>query len=702
MSTGSSSLHEKLSSHFKDATHTEYWHYLAKNRLEESIYLNQRSMQERVDSIRKKLGTCSFDCQAAYGWTPLHVAVLSNNKAAVNFFLEQGAKVDIPDENGKTAMGYADRFPKLMDLFSKSQQVKQITVTNLVTMKKVLPKMDQGFSKKINNYHFLDADLKDPNRYKLPFTFPAADFSTVEQVLRKLVPSAVSLPSSFVYQEGTNDFGVELQHLLFSDPHKSLNLKFDHLFQDISGIADREGFQLTLTTGDYYPRDSFIRIGNFVTTFVLPNSKEFIHQSIEKAMSKAAYFGESASFCARVKCLTAVYIGTSVGKIYHQGVEQFSSFKRSTFPVYIEGGNLFTLTNKTGKRKILIGKDHLAQIHANLRLDKYFDLYPPAPLDFSLSDKEIRKFAEEMYAMGLLRLSIGKEKKSGYISRSMMEEVLPDFNSTKDVERLTFRKLAIEKGLTPFSLEEKDIEEARPLVEKYVAQRKAMKEALAKEFEVMPEDLHFIPQLAYHLDVFLQPGPKGSIFLQDFSLCKNILEQLNNIDTFFSLCLGPDDRFMLARYLASAEKLEKELGPLLIEARNELEKAGFIVIPTPGIFFDLHEKKDDRTYHLNFLNAITGWSEKQKHYFYVATGASVGTHLGALLMKLFERFLEQYETNSKIYFVGENPKKEGDFSQVMDLWNQTQSESEGLTLGPMAGAHCLSFEKAAKSHQHRA
>lgn len=697
MSVGSSDLQERLASHFKEPNYTEYWHYLAKNKLEESTYLNQRSMQERIDSIRKKLGVCSFDCRAAYGWTPLHVAVLSNNKAAVNYFLQQGAKVDIPDENGKMAMGYAACSSELMGLFSRNQRVKQITEANLVRVKKELPEMDQRFSKIINHYRFLDPDLKDPNRYKLSSPFPAGDFSTVERVLRKLLPPAVSLPSSFVYQEDTNDFGIELQHLLFSSPLKSLNFNFDHLFQDISDIADREGFQLT--TADFYPRDCFIRTRNFVKTFVLPNSKELLEQAIEKALSKAAYFGESGAFCARVKCLQG-YLGTSVGTIYHQNVGQFTSFKRSSFPAYIEGGNLFTLTNKTGRRKILIGKDHLAQIHANLRLEKYFDSHPPAPLNFSLSDEEIRKFAEEMYALGLLRLSIGQEKKSGYISPSMIAEVLSEFYDAKDVERLTFRKLAIEKGLTPFVLEEKDIEEARPLVEKYVAQRKALEEGLAKEFEVMPEDLHFIPQLAYHLDVFLQPGPKGSIFLQDFSLCKNILEQLNDIDTFLSLRLGPDDRFMLARYLASAKKLEKELGPLLIEARNELEKAGFIVIPTPGIFFDLHEKRDDRTYHLNFLNAITGWSEKQKHYFYVATGATVGTHLGAFLMKLFERFLEQYETNSKIYFVGENPKKEGDFSQVMDLWNQTQSESEGLTLGPMAGTHCLSFEKASKSHQH--
>ena len=115
----------------------------------------------------------------------------------------------------------------------------------------------------------------------------------------------------------------------------------------------------------------------------------------------------------------------------------------------------------------------------------------------------------------------------------------------------------------------------------------------------------------------------------------------------------------------------------------------------------MHQHYDykDETFHINFFNAITGWSEKQKHYFYIAAGTSVGTHLGSCLMEIFKMFLQQYDPHLAVHYAGENPDQKGDFSQTMECWNvmTDRSESKGA---PMAGLHCMSFEKEQKSRTH--
>src|ERR1700722_14844357 len=114
MSPISLTLQPNLASHFNKAAPEEFWHYISKKNLKESTYQNNNSVQQRMQKIREKLGKCSFDRQAAYGWTPLHVAVLSNNPAAIRFFLNQGAKIDIQDSEGKTLLEYASSSPDLM------------------------------------------------------------------------------------------------------------------------------------------------------------------------------------------------------------------------------------------------------------------------------------------------------------------------------------------------------------------------------------------------------------------------------------------------------------------------------------------------------------------------------------------------------------------------------------------------------------
>ena len=201
-------------------------------------------------------------------------------------------------------------------------------------------------------------------------------------------------------------------------------------------------------------------------------------------------------------------------------------------------------------------------------MSKYFD-GKELP-DVNLSDSEIEEVLEEMYSLGLFRIN----NKNGTISHTMIEKAMSDFQLLEEINPLSLKNIIIKNQLiTDFKSLRKDLnEDTSSIAKKYIAQKSMVKEYLANLFNVPKEDLHFIPQLSIHLDIFLQPGPKGSVFFQDFELCIKLLNELKA--NMFGLNLGLSDYFMLARYQLIAQKLQKELLPLINKTKEELKGAG--------------------------------------------------------------------------------------------------------------------------------
>jgi hypothetical protein len=143
------------------------------------------------------------------------------------------------------------------------------------------------------------------------------------------------------------------------------------------------------------------------------------------------------------------------------------------------------------------------------------------------------------------------------------------------------------------------------------------------------------------------------------------------------------------------ERLEKQTKPLINNIHNELKKAGMIVIPAPGNFFDVTPQwlsdnyKTVKTFNVNFLNSITGKSPKSD-FFWITTGAKVGDNLGIILMGCFQKFLNSYQKMA-VHYVGYDPKNPTDFSEGMLPWN---SQANG------SGPHCMSLELETSSYTH--
>jgi hypothetical protein len=306
---------------------------------------------------------------------------------------------------------------------------------------------------------------------------------------------------------------------------------------------------------------------------------------------------------------------------------------------------------------------------------------------------------EGMYAQGLLATGKGKEK--GFITQEEISKIIGQVDLQKEKDTLyplngnPYMNVAKELKLyVPLDLSATQKKNGIDIAAEYLSQIQFTKQIIAMSFSLKPEQMFFIPQLDYHLDIFLRPGPNGSIFVQDFSFCVKLLGEIANCETLSLTCL---DKAMLQRYINTAEKLDRELGPLCSKVKEILSKAGLCVIPAPGLFYDVSPDLLDSihpdealTFNLNFLNAITGWSSKTKSYYYLAMGAGVGDRLGSTLMRSFESFLKHSQADIEVGFLGYDPDNESDFSEGMRWYNRRSSR---------AGPHCFAFALETKAHK---
>lgn len=499
-------------------------------------------------------------------------------------------------------------------------------------------------------------------------------------ILEILAPKEKKI--EFQYRANSHDFGIQIEELLFTMPnnnkmkksYRDTGIKIDHYAKNLAVIAEKEGFKLTFSRYQFCVRDLLIRLPD--GSIVSPSTSEKATSACERAGSKAFIEKSSAAFCTSHTFFHG-HMGAGLKEISKGVTESKERFgHQNTLRFYMEGGNHYYATNAEGKQKLLMGEEHLAIAVNQMRLDKAFE--DPYINVASLTEKiekgltidKIRKGVQEMYSQGLLKSTEGAEK--GLISAQELKQVR------------TLEEAIEQKFYRPLTLSDAQILGCKKLVARYLAQKEIAKELMGKYFNVSEKDVHFIPQAGYHLDTFMRPGPNGSFFIQDYGCSIELLETIKKEAE--ELELKATDREILERYIQTAKQLQAEIGPLLASAVDELKKAGFLVIPTPGLFYD--SMSATKICNVNFLNAISGWSAKTGAFYYIAAGASVGDKLGKALMDGYTKFLQSHQKDLHVYFTGHNPQNPSDFTEAMSWWNRP---------GSQAGPHCFSLELKTKS-----
>lgn len=187
-----------------------------------------------------------------------------------------------------------------------------------------------------------------------------------------------------------------------------------------------------------------------------------------------------------------------------------------------------------------------------------------------------------MYAQGVLKI----DGETGFMDFEKIKKVF-DYVTDQKIDlsqnEYMYRKVAIEMGLLkPFPEEGPWIENHRAAVTNFFFQKHLTRKMRALKLLVEPEDIHFLPPIMYHLDTFLKPGPKHSVFIANFAFNCEIIQGL--LAGAEKRKLSEKDQNLLHRYLTSSQKIHQELSPLLMKVGKKIEKAGLKPVPMPGYF----------------------------------------------------------------------------------------------------------------------
>lgn len=511
----------------------------------------------------------------------------------------------------------------------------------------------------------------------------------------------------------TNDFGIQIERLRFGYPARTI------FGPDMEAVAKQLGFQLDYTIEEwFYPRDNFVRIEHQKSktgrTLILQPLSDTIQTSIHRVWESA-----------NSRNPNAVSGSASSMTLYHDAaindyMEMFPNDVPWKSPWYFEGGNLFYVSHPTdpNRNAVLMGEESLLMAVVNARREKFFDTDNKVQtvamfrkrvkeIEAGLTDDEVFKTAKEMYLLGLLKfkneersilLDMGttiKDAVNNAPQRKVSKEVREKELAASKEEYLKAVHLVADhrRGADTFAIPEVRKPWVKGVVAKFLAQKETIKLMFAYMFRTLDkiprvEDVIVIPQLDYHLDCFLKPGPGNIIFLQDYLLCRDMLLQI--LEYADALQLTEEDRKLVQDYIKEAERLAAKMEPLAAEVRKVLEAAGFNVIATPAAFSDSESK--EKPIHINLINAISGSSKNTGRYYYIVAGVTVGDNLGDAIMLMIRSFFKRYEID--VYFVGKTANAASTAACRMDFKAVTEWCSSNH-----ANVHCLSIEIQVKSHK---
>jgi len=467
----------------------------------------------------------------------------------------------------------------------------------------------------------------------------------------------------------------------------------------------------------YFPRDHFIRLqdGSVKTTYHSPS----LDEAIRRTRSKSLYFGACQTAHTSNQLFNAWGGYAAQHKLNNEDLALFNGVTQFQYS-YIEGGNLFTVTNEKGDLECYLGEDNFFHTLLSLELEErdwhelsvvstscsfeeqierchvlisdhkrsINNLNRSSDNNTSLFSKiEVSELLEEMFAIALL-LQNGKH---GLIDQQdQLNLLLIRFIAEgKSHSKTTFRQLAeIARIIDRFDPSVGGLSHENPSYAAacYLAKKFIVHSLIAKDLKIAPNALHLVPQIGYHLDSFLTPAPGNAFFITSYAYLSQLLDVVAASAT--TLNLSDVEMEQLTCYQKTAHKLDSELSPLLAELQRTLEAKGKKVIPMPQhVVFEpenLYQTfpMPDQTPTTYFGNAVSGFSKSINAPFYIAHGLSTRNRLGTILMDLFALALLSYEPKTHIYFVAYSNFDSSNICEATDSWCRIDTQS---------GIHCATF-----------
>lgn len=267
---------------------------------------------------------------------------------------------------------------------------------------------------------------------------------------------------------------------------------------------------------------------------------------------------------------------------------------------YIEGGNILVVQRPDGEVGAIVGQASLEQSLVVMEMLSAFDAF---------TRKDIRRMRELVLARGLTQDQL-----------DALQERLDAANRQAGRPR------------------DRDALE-------YLVRLELAKELIAADLGMAPENVTFVDQPAFHLDVAMAVGPRGRILIQDHAESEALLDDiLNNIPG-----LSEADYALLEQYRATAHDLAAGMQTLTDRIQAQLTAAGYPVSRLPGQFSTGLPRPHGE--FINFFNHLAG-TDGAGRMFYITNGAP--GMVGQLLKGYYKAKLVELDYDREsIYFLAD-------------------------------------------------
>lgn len=189
--------------------------------------------------------------------------------------------------------------------------------------------------------------------------------------------------------------------------------------------------------------------------------------------------------------------------------------------------------------------------------------------------------------------------------------------------------------------------------------RKKAKKQIAKELGLKEENVTYIPQFDFHIDMYYRPLNNGQMAIPDYKAGIEVLNRLlQDIDTQIeSKNISSEQNENLQhkkqeflKLLSNLEEMKNKTDTISTNAENELKEKGYDVVKIP-CFTEIDDGKDQGLdaksveNPINYMNGVCGTSAKTGDKYYITNSSG-----DEILDKYMENYFKSVVGFDKIYF----------------------------------------------------
>jgi hypothetical protein len=216
-----------------------------------------------------------------------------------------------------------------------------------------------------------------------------------------------------------------------------------------------------------------------------------------------------------------------------------------------------------------------------------------------------------------------------------------------------------------------DVKRSKALL--FLTQMDVTKDIFAKEYGISRQYIAFVPQQAFHIDMFMRPMKPGTLLINDENENQTLLQE--------ALFLGNDaEKLIFQKMLSRSEQRQRLLDPILVETRNAISHIeGLELVSFPGVF-DTAKEKDEKRFKVNFMNSIVGnRSLGTKEYVYLTNHSSLVS-----LRNAFIAYMNTHYPDFAVRFLG---------SKIINRRNNEYSTAELNITFSNGGLDCIEIHR---------